>query len=136
MASLVPSEPTFIFPDSGAPDLGSSSGADLENVQEQRDLIIDDGNGHGPGANVARDHPDGVNTQDAAPIAQHVQDVDFYFAAEFSGPAVPQDSEAIVLATGDPFITAFAFILHFLIACITIVCYIAVATALFSRFER
>lgn len=139
-ASLAASEPTLILSDSGASELGSSSGVgDLEDAQEQQDITIDENHGHGPGANVARD-VDCVNTQDAAPIVQHVQDVRMdlsNFVAEFSVPAVPQQSGAIVqAAAGDPFITAFAFILHFLIACITLVCYIAVATALFSRFER
>ncbi len=81
---------------------------------------------------------DNVSThqQVTALIGAHTQD-NLQFTAEFT-PAIPaphfhaEPSGAVVHTADDQFVTAFALILYFLVASTTLICYVAVATAILS----
>lgn len=126
---LVESSPTLIT------DSGASAGQDLEGTEDHQDVIIEEGSGHGSGSGASRDSNNVSTYQQATALLTHTQDDDLQFAAELvSAYPAPnfhaESSGAVVRNMDDQFVTAFALILYFLIASTTLICYVAVATAL------
>ncbi len=127
-----PPSPTLVID-----SVGPSVGEDLESALDRQDVAIEEGSVHRSDSSATSDSNNVSIHQQATALTTRTEDDDLQFTAEPT-PVIPapnfhaEPSRVLVNNMDDQFVTTFTLILYFLIASTTLVCYVAVSTALFE----